>query len=293
MSLKDFSRYENVVSQMEGSIKAGRVSHAYIIEGSSLSNKFEVAINFIKAIICKESKGIGCDACLSCRKVDSGNYEDLHIVELMKGKSFIVVDQIEEMVTELSKKAFSEEGYKFVVIKDADRMNKIAQNKILKTLEEPLEKTVIILLSENDNNLLQTIRSRCIIYRLNENHNDNNCENQRDKIYLSGDKDDDDVIQEEMSIVAAEILNQRIKKENYYKSFKYLDEKISNKQEAEYFLDSLTYLFRAFLIGQKKSPLSLEKIGEGIVLIEEARKDLKYNVNYQYALKTLILKIGG
>lgn len=315
MALSDFNIYNGVVSQMESSIKAGRVSHAYIIEGSTESGKFELAINFIKAILCKTAKGVGCDSCESCTQVNMGNYQDLHILKLEEGKSAIVVSQVENLMDELSKKSFEKDGYKFVIIKDADKMNKIAQNKILKTLEEPFEKTVIILLSENDNHLLQTIRSRCITYRLNENQINSlygqeaehqfACKNTydgRDKTDIFGaetkkktktkktkEKDEDIDFEE----IAKELIRQRARRKPIYVSLDYIDENVKNKQDGEELLNELTILYRNFLVGNMKSPFTLDKVAKSIMLIEEARKDLKYNVRCDYALKTLILKIGG
>ena len=73
-------------------------------------------------------------------------------------------EQISKLQAELQKKPLGERN--LAVIKDADTMTKRAQNRILKTLEEPYEGTVIFLLSENRENIIDTVKSRCVIYRL-------------------------------------------------------------------------------------------------------------------------------
>ncbi|OCB77179.1 ATP-binding protein [Flavobacterium crassostreae] len=78
----------------------------------------------------------------------------------------IRVDDAQEILKALSLKAY-EGGYKFMLVWMADKLNTAASNKLLKLLEEPPEKTIFILLSENEEDILQTIRSRCQILHFN------------------------------------------------------------------------------------------------------------------------------
>ena len=73
-------------------------------------------------------------------------------------------EQISKVQSDIKKKPMEERH--MVVIQDADTMTLRAQNRLLKTLEEPFEGTVMILLSENRENLLETIKSRCVLYRI-------------------------------------------------------------------------------------------------------------------------------
>jgi len=78
----------------------------------------------------------------------------------------IRVDDAQEILKSLSLKAY-EGGYKIMIIWMADKLNIAASNKLLKLLEEPPEKTVLILISENEEDIIQTIRSRCQIVHFN------------------------------------------------------------------------------------------------------------------------------
>ncbi|MEY4037852.1 MAG: hypothetical protein RIR67_162, partial [Bacteroidota bacterium] len=72
----------------------------------------------------------------------------------------IRVDDAQEILKSLSLKSY-EGGYKIMIVWMADKMNTAASNKLLKLLEEPPEKTVFILISEQEEDIIQTIRSRC------------------------------------------------------------------------------------------------------------------------------------
>lgn len=78
----------------------------------------------------------------------------------------IRVDDAQEVLKSLSLKSY-EGGYKFMIVWQADKMNIAASNKLLKLLEEPPEKTVFILISENEEDIIQTIRSRCQVLHFN------------------------------------------------------------------------------------------------------------------------------
>ena len=78
----------------------------------------------------------------------------------------IRVDDAQEILKSLALKSY-EGGYKIMIIWMADKMNNEASNKILKLLEEPPEKTVFILISENEEDIIQTIRSRCQVLHFN------------------------------------------------------------------------------------------------------------------------------
>ncbi len=79
----------------------------------------------------------------------------------------IRVDDAQEILKSLALKSY-EGGYKIMIVWMADKMNVAASNKLLKLLEEPPEKTVFILISENEEDIIQTIRSRCQVLHFNK-----------------------------------------------------------------------------------------------------------------------------
>ena len=132
-----------------------RPSHAYLLAGPRGSGVLEAARCFAAALVCPDG---GCGACNSCRRARSARHPD--VIEVEPAGTFVVVDQIEEMMKEAFTSPFEAER-KVIVLTEADRMNEPAANKLLKTLEEPPARTHFLLLSEAPDELLPTVRSRC------------------------------------------------------------------------------------------------------------------------------------
>src|SRR5437763_1742494 len=132
-----------------------RPSHAYLLAGPRGSGVLEAARCFAAALVCPDG---GCGACNACRRARSARHPD--VIEVEPAGTFVVVDQVEEMMKEAFTSPFEAER-KVIVLTEADRMNEPAANKLLKTLEEPPARTHFLLLSEAPDELLPTVRSRC------------------------------------------------------------------------------------------------------------------------------------
>jgi len=151
-----------VLKMLRNSLLKNRVAHAYLFEGMRGTGKKEVGLLLTKALFC-ESLLDGykpCEACNNCRRINSGNHPDVHIVE-PDGLS-IKVDQIRNLQAEFSKKGV-ESLKKVYLISHADKMSVSASNSLLKFLEEPSPGTVAFLLTEQLQQILPTILSRCQI----------------------------------------------------------------------------------------------------------------------------------
>ena len=135
---------------------SGRVAHAYLFSGPPGVGKELVAFNFIKAVFCQS--GSACGKCPACRKLESGNHPDLHRVE--PDGQFIKIDQIRALQKELGYRPY-EAPRKACIIDAAERFNPSSGNALLKTLEEPPGKAIIVLLTSAPESVLPTIRSRC------------------------------------------------------------------------------------------------------------------------------------
>ena len=272
MSLKRWKSDEKLAERISRAIVSGSVSHAYIIEGDSCVDKEAFAKDFLKAICCERMPGEGCDECASCRKIDHGNCEDLYVVraEGTTTKS-VKGDAISQLQENLQKKPAGQRN--MAIICNADTMTKRAQNRILKTLEEPTPGTVIILLSENRENLLDTIKSRCIFYRLS-----------------GGEESGGENLKEVNDLVDA-----LIEGESFFQLKEMLSGCVKSSEDAFRMLDGMERIYRNLLLNKdpRGKLLKKEDVFRGVELIEEARRDLIMNVNYNYALKNLMLKIGG
>ena len=165
---QDIIGQEQIKEHLQNALKAGKISHAYIINGEKSSGKEFIAKVFAMALQCEAPKEntevqIPCQECHSCRQALSGNQPD--IIKVMHDKAnTISVDDIREQISnDVTVKPYSS-PYKIYIMNEAEKMTTQAQNALLKTLEEPPEYVVILLLTTNVNALLPTILSRCDWY---------------------------------------------------------------------------------------------------------------------------------
>ncbi|MBS2967246.1 DNA polymerase III subunit delta' [Metabacillus sp. KIGAM252] len=150
-----------VLKLLEKSIGKSRLAHAYLFEGKKGTGKKETALLLAKSFFCKERMDAEpCGECSSCRRIDSGNHPDLHVIE-PDGLS-IKKQQIQSLQEEFSKKGL-ESAKKFYMISHADKMTVNAANSLLKFLEEPGKDTIAVLTTEQVHMILNTIQSRCQI----------------------------------------------------------------------------------------------------------------------------------
>jgi DNA polymerase-3 subunit delta' len=160
MSWEQLEQYQpNALKMIANSIQKGRVAHAYLFEGQRGTGKKEASLLFAKSLFClNRSTYKPCYECINCRRIDSGNHPDVHMVA-PDGQS-IKKHQIERLQEEFTKTAM-ESNKKLYIIEHADQMTTNAANSLLKFLEDPSSETIAILLTEQLHRMLNTIISRC------------------------------------------------------------------------------------------------------------------------------------
>ena len=144
------------------SIVRGTVSHAYLIEGPRGSGKHTLATEIAAALNCErrsEAGAIPCHACNNCRRITERNFPDVKYLARAKDKATLGVGEVSLFKEDMYLSA-TESDYKVYIIESAELMTPQAQNALLITLEEPPRNVVIILLCEEGDKLLTTIRSR-------------------------------------------------------------------------------------------------------------------------------------
>ncbi|WP_317889885.1 DNA polymerase III subunit delta' [Sutcliffiella deserti] len=153
-------QYQPTVSRIiKNSLERNRIAHAYLLDGMKGTGKKDVSLLFAKSLLCKERNGVDpCQICSNCKRIDSRNHPDVHILE-PDGNS-IKKQQIQYLQEEF-KKTGLESKRKIYIIEHADKMTANAANSLLKFLEEPNQETFAFLLTENVNQMLNTIISRC------------------------------------------------------------------------------------------------------------------------------------
>ena len=162
---QDIIGQEQIKEHLQNAITAGKVSHAYIINGEKSSGKEFIAKVFAMALQCEKKEEEPCQECHSCKQALSDNHPDIVRVTHEKPNTISVDDIRAQVNNDVAIKPYSG-SYKIYIINEAEKMTPQAQNAILKTLEEPPEYAVILLLTTNVNSLLPTILSRCVVLNM-------------------------------------------------------------------------------------------------------------------------------
>ncbi|MFC1898860.1 ATP-binding protein [Chloroflexota bacterium] len=158
---------DKIISLLRLSLEKNTVAHAYLFAGPAHVGKMTLALNLAQALNCGASE-YPCGECLSCQKIASGKHSDVQIIGLNgnadsaggRPQREISIEQIRELQHSVILPPF-EGKYKVFIIDGAEYLSGEAANCLLKTLEEPQEKIIFILLTASENLLPETVISRC------------------------------------------------------------------------------------------------------------------------------------
>ena len=269
---------EPIKNILKQSIKNQMVSHSYLFAGIEGIGKKLIAIEFARGI-------------LGATSVE--NQPDFICIEPDGGK--IKIEQIRDMQKKVQEKPviFNRKVY---IINDADMMTKEAQNCLLKTLEEPPEFVVIILISSNENALLTTIKSRCMILHFQA------IENVKIKKYLK-ENNITDSLNENLLEAAQGSIGKALKikeKQEEYKQIETLIENLQKKdiieitkmseilyQSKEDIFEILDYINIILLKMSKANP----QYTNGVQIVENTKKRLSQNANYDMSIDNMIFNL--
>ncbi len=143
------------IDYLKSNIKTHDLSHAYLFSGEENIGKRKVALSFIKTLLCVSDLKF-CGKCPACLQIENKTHPDFLFID---GEKSIKIEEVRELVAKMNLKPFSS-SYKIAVIDNAERLTKEAANALLKTLEEPSGKAVLVLITKNHSLLLPTIVSR-------------------------------------------------------------------------------------------------------------------------------------
>jgi DNA polymerase III subunit delta' len=165
-----------VAERFRRALERGRLASSFLFVGPAGIGKRAFALQLAQALLCEratETELAPCGACPSCRQVAGGNHPDVSIIEKPADKAFIPVELFigdaehrmqSGLCSQIALKPFSGRR-KIAIIDDADYLNKEGANSLLKTLEEPPPKSLLILIGTSEQRQLPTIRSRCQVIR--------------------------------------------------------------------------------------------------------------------------------
>lgn len=136
-----------------------RLAHALLFYGAKGLGKNALALIFIKALLCESKQSLPCGICKACHLFAANTHPDFFYIRPQEDAKTIKVEAIRNLSLELSKTATQTK--KVILITPADAMQHATANALLKILEEPIGDTLFILICEQQDVLLPTIRSRC------------------------------------------------------------------------------------------------------------------------------------
>lgn len=149
-------------------IENGTFPHAMILTGPIGSGKHLFAEEIAASLVCHNRKNaalpLPCGVCPACQKIKARQFPDLTYVAPEEGKTQITVEKIRALRADMVLAA-NDSDHKIYVVEGADTMNAAAQNALLISLEEPPKGVIILLLCEQLEKLLPTVRSRCQVLR--------------------------------------------------------------------------------------------------------------------------------
>lgn len=301
------------------------LSHAYLISGNPGTPLLEVAKYLAKTILCDSPDPLACNNCITCLRVDDNNYPDFIVLD--GSKKTIKKDDVGRIETQFEKTAFESKGVMIYIIHLVENMGIEAINSILKFLEEPGSEIYAFLTTNNENNVLPTILSRCQILRLKLvnrkevideaielNVKPEDAEllsyfyNDGELIYdILDNKEEKENYEsaKEAFVQFLDNLNKDDKREAIYFAQKSIIPLVKTKESTRFFLDMLTEAFEDILnIQQGKSPIltsyatilqdlsnKLSNVNESLIEILKDRNLINLNVNTSLLMDHLVFNI--
>ena len=152
--------------QLIGQYQAGRGHHALLIHADEGNGDAALVYGLSRWLLCQHPQGEkSCGECHSCRLMLAGNHPDWHVLTPEKGKASLGIDRVRQVIDGLYTHA-QQGGAKVIWLAQAEALTEAAANALLKTLEEPPEKTYFLLGCRTPSRLLPTLRSRCSYWHL-------------------------------------------------------------------------------------------------------------------------------
>lgn len=317
------AKQPNAVKILTNSFEKDRLAHAYLFEGPKGTGKTAAAFLFAKRFFCEEASGVEpCDRCGNCRRIDSGNHPDVHVIA-PDGLS-IKKGQVTDLIKEFSYRGV-ESRRKIYILQHADKMTTQAANSLLKFLEEPGDMTVAILLTEQAQQMLSTILSRCQMLSFSaltpkaleaELPSDVPEAIKKTAVALTNDVEEAETLCRDEWFAQARTLVIQLTEElrrHPYEAYLFLEDKwrthFQDKAQTERGLDFLLLWYRDVMfvrLGQSDEVVfvdqhkrlqdealrsSEERAGAQMTVVLEARRRLDANVSPQSVMEQLVWKL--
>ena len=160
MQIKEYLEHHQpiVYKTFTNALESNHLSHAYLLSGGSGMRLKESAIFLAKSILCDNRNPLACDECITCARIDEGNYADFMICDGDEGT--IKKGDVKSIMDSFERTALESKGIMVYVLHLVETMTSATVNSILKFLEEPGKNVYAFLTTENESKVLPTILSR-------------------------------------------------------------------------------------------------------------------------------------
>lgn len=294
--------FENIIGNeknkelLKKAIETQNILHSYLFIGEEGIGKSLFATEFAKMILCENEEKKPCNNCKSCIQFMGESHPDFMKIEPEDGKT-IKIEQIRFLQEKIAEKPVTS-SKKVYIISNSETMTREGANALLKTLEEPPEYAILILLTSNESKLLTTIKSRCtkiyfekipeekILAYLKENGLDTGITENMLKNSEGSIGKALKIEEEKEQYLQIEELVQNLHKQDITQIWRGVEVLYSAKENSISLLEYMTIVFYQLL--KKKNELCYEK---AIKVIEKTKQRILANANYDMSIDFLLLRL--
>ena len=165
-ALTDFPWHQKTWDKFSAARTRNHLPHALLVTGEEGIGKNQFAEKLVQSLLCHQPiNNKPCEQCNGCKTFSAGSNPDFMEIKVAEDKKQIGVDQIRAL-SKFITLSRSFDSYRVILLHPVEAMNANAANSLLKSLEEPADNTVIILLATSLNQIIPTIKSRCQLLSL-------------------------------------------------------------------------------------------------------------------------------
>lgn len=297
MPFEELVGNEKIKELLTNTISNKNILHSYLFIGEEGIGKQEFAKEFAGMILCQGQDSKPCGNCKACIEFKSNNNPDFMQIE-PEGNS-IKIEKIRMMQSKIAEKPINSEK-KVYIINDSETMTKEAQNCLLKTLEDPPPYITIILITANENAILNTIKSRCMKIAFQR------IEDEKIRQVLENKFEVQEITNTMLEMFGGSIKKALLLKDKkeIYQQVEQIIQKMEEKniidiineseviyQNKEDIINILEYMNVLLYKKAKNNPAKSSKYLKAMAIIEKTKTRLKANSNYDMSIDFLLIPI--